>query len=636
MLLATVDLPGRLPQLGSLDLLVVAVYMAGVFGIAFWAWPRIKDCGSFLVGSRKMGKTMTAAASFGGGTNANHPIAVASAVFQNGMSGVWISLTYILITPFFWVFLPVVRRMRIVTLADAMRMRFGPTVAMVFKVVSIASFPVSMALGIKSAALIIEVMSGGTIGSVQAVALIAVPTLAYTLLGGIIAAYATDVFQGLLIVVLSFLLIPFAITRAGGLAALDAGIDDKLTSLFAGVGADFGFWWVFWFAVGITFSSVTAASSGAFASTDEKAARAGVYGTAIKRFCTVGWGLVGLCGIVLFAGHPLLDSASGVAGASPDNIFGVASASLLPTGLRGLMVASILAAVMSSLAAGILMFGGMTLNNVYQEHWVPRASPGHYLLMARVFSALGLGVAWWIAGSIGNIVDFSTIVESVGSLTGISLLIAIVWRRVTGLAALLSIVVATPLFLAVSSPAWPDWHWVTTLVGHKVSLFDLFHLRPLVDQLASLYSLDLTELGCINSAGEIVRLPVQIKFPLYLLPTVTVLVVTSLLTRQHNQHAVAEFYCRIDTPVGEEETIRAAGFQVDQLERLDQDAPEVNPANVGRRERLLLVDLLSAPRLLAQGRVQLADYRWDLIGIVGSILFAVLFLLGVEWLGTFF
>lgn len=626
----------RLPELTLLDLTVVGFYMVGVFAIAFWAWPKIKDCGSFLVGSRKMGKTMTAAAAFGGGTNANHPIAVASAVFQNGMSGVWLTLTYILITPFFWIFLPVIRRLRIVTLADAMRMRFGPGVAMVFKVVSIASFPVSMALGIKSAAVIIEVMSGGTIGGAQAIALIALPTLAYTLLGGVIAAYATDVFQGLLIVVLSFLLIPFAINRAGGLAALDAGIDDKLTSLFAGVGADFGFWWIVWFAIGVTFSSVTAASSGAIASTDEMAARAGVFGSVVKRFCTVGWGLVGLCGIVLFTGHPLLDPTSGVPGASPDNLFGVASSLLLPTGLRGLMVASILAAVMSSLAGAILIFGGMTLNNVYQEHLVRRASPGHYLLMARVFSAVGLGLGWWIAGSINNIVDFSTVVESVGSLTGISLLVAILWRKVTGTGAMISIVVATPLFLAVNSPQWPDWHWVTALAGQKLSLYDLLHLRPWAEGLASLYGLNLTELGCVNAAGELIRLPVQIKFPLFLLPTLASLVITSFLTRQHDSRAVEEFYCRMDTPVGDEAKIRAAGFQVDQLERLDQHAPEIKSRTSRPPERLLLVDLFYLPGLLARRQVRLGEYKSDLVGVAGSIVFTVLFLLGVEWLGTFF
>ena len=85
-----------LPTLQLLDWVVIGLYTAFVFGIAFWALPKIKDCGSFLVGSRKMGKIMTIAAGFAGGTNANHPIAVSAATYQSGMAGLWINLTSLL------------------------------------------------------------------------------------------------------------------------------------------------------------------------------------------------------------------------------------------------------------------------------------------------------------------------------------------------------------------------------------------------------------------------------------------------------------------------------------------------------------------------------------------------------------
>jgi len=77
----------EIPSLQALDWIVIGGYTAFVFRIALWALPKIKDCGAFLVGSRKMGKIMTTAAGFAGGTNANHPIAVAVATFQSGMAG---------------------------------------------------------------------------------------------------------------------------------------------------------------------------------------------------------------------------------------------------------------------------------------------------------------------------------------------------------------------------------------------------------------------------------------------------------------------------------------------------------------------------------------------------------------------
>ena len=84
-----------------LDWVVVAIYGGVIFGIAFWAMRQIKDAGGLLVGKRNMGKWMMAAASFAGGTNANHPMSTAAAAYKSGMPGIWLSLTWMLITPFF-------------------------------------------------------------------------------------------------------------------------------------------------------------------------------------------------------------------------------------------------------------------------------------------------------------------------------------------------------------------------------------------------------------------------------------------------------------------------------------------------------------------------------------------------------
>ena len=625
-------------HLTFIDWIVVALYGVFMFGVAFWAFPKIKDCGSFLVGSRKMGKLMMVAAAFAGGTNANHPIAVSAAAFQKGMSGIWLSLTWMLITPFFWMFPPALRRLRIVTMADVVRMRFGKAMAMIFKLVMLSIVPIGMGLGIKSAAIVLEVMTGGAVAGFHAEMAIVIPTLLYTLIGGIIAAYATDIWQGLLIVFLSFLLIPFAIVEAGGISGLDAGIADEMTSLFSGVGGDFGFWWIFWFAVGITFSAVISSSAGCAAAANEMAARMKVFGLALKRLCTVGWGLVGLFAIALFSGHELLDPALGNPAASPDNAFPIASGSLLPVGLRGLMVASMLAAVMSSLDAGMLNFAGMFVNNVYQEHWVKNASAKHYLFVTRVFAAVGVALGWWIATGVDDIVEFATIVEPIGSLTGIAILVALMWRRVTAAGAIASVIVATPLFLAVNKPEWPQWEWLTTLVGQPVSLFQLLNLQPIAEWIASLYQLDLADpaLGYLAADDTLQRLPVQIKYPMYIVPTLFTIVGVSLFTRQHNQHAVDEFYCRLDTPVGDEDKIRAAGFTVDQLENLDDEKIVVAPEHRDVSRRLLMTDLLYLPKLLKNGEAKLSDYKWDWIGLVGSIVFVVGFLFAVDALGRLF
>ncbi|MFP4053023.1 MAG: sodium:solute symporter family transporter, partial [Phycisphaerae bacterium] len=215
------------------DWAVIALYGVAMFGIAIWAFRKINDCGGFLLGKRKMGKLMMMATTFAGGTNANHPMGVAAATYREGLSGMWLSLTWMLITPFFWMYPPVLRRLRIVTMVDLVRHRFGKLMAGIFKFIALVGTPISIGFGIKSAAVVVEVMTGGAIDGVPAMLFIIVPTVIYSLMGGVIAAYATDVMQGLLIVVLSFLLIPFSIAQAGGIEQLNAGISGELTQLIA-------------------------------------------------------------------------------------------------------------------------------------------------------------------------------------------------------------------------------------------------------------------------------------------------------------------------------------------------------------------------------------------------------------------
>jgi Na+/proline symporter len=628
----------QLVQLAWIDWAVILLYGVFMFGVAFWAFPKIKNCGGFYVGSRKMGKLMMMAAAFAGGTNANHPIGVSAACFQKGMAGMWLSLTWMLITPFFWLYPPALRRLRIVTMADVVRMRYGPFMAGVFKTVLLLVVPISMGLGIKSAAIVLQVMTGGSLHGWQAEAVVVIPTIAYTLIGGVIAAYATDIYQSLLIVLLSFILIPFAIVSAGGIAPLDAGIGDEFTSLFMGATGDFGFWWIFWFAIGITFSATISSGWMASGAKNEMAARMNIFGLVLKRFCTVGWGLVGVVGIALYAGHEMVDPASGIPGAGPDNVFALAAGDLLPVVLRGLMVASILAAVMSSLDAAMLKFSAMFVNNVYQEHMVREASASHYLWMARVMATVGVLIGWWIASSITDIVEFTTIVEPLGSLTGIAILVALFWRRATRAGAIASVFVAAPLFLAVNRPSWPDWEWVHAMAGGPVSLFEMLQLTPVATWLGDLYGLDLFDPanGYLNADGLLATLPVQVKYPMYIVPALLTLIVVSLLTKQHNQRAVDEFYCRLDTPVGEEGKIKAAGFQVDQLELLDKSDLAIEADKSGNADRLLLVDFLRLPGLLARKEVKLSDYKWDWIGLFGSVVFVTIFILAVEMIGKFF
>ena len=171
-------------QLTSWDWVIIVVYMAAMIAVGLWAMRQIKDCGGYLLGKRKMGKLLMIASSFGVGISSNHPISVASASYQKGLSGIWVSLAYMFVTPFYWLFPPVFRRARIVTMVDFIRLRYGRVMELLYNASTLIGGSIAIGMGIKTAGVVICVMSGGALSEFWAQAIIVGLILAYSDPGG--------------------------------------------------------------------------------------------------------------------------------------------------------------------------------------------------------------------------------------------------------------------------------------------------------------------------------------------------------------------------------------------------------------------------------------------------------------------
>lgn len=179
--------------------------------------------------------------------------------------------------------------------------------------------------------------------------------MAYTALGGLEAAVYTDMLQGIFIILLSIILIPFALMdinlEYGGSGAMNAlgSLHDNLPeSMFEVFGSPqtIDFTWYFIFTVALV-SGMTVVTQPnqlvtAGAAKDEFSARVGfVTGTFMKRIVTILWGMLGLCAVLLYTGKIT----------NSDLVWGHATRELLGPlnlGLIGLMLASLMAALMST------------------------------------------------------------------------------------------------------------------------------------------------------------------------------------------------------------------------------------------------------------------------------------------------
>jgi SSS family solute:Na+ symporter len=633
-------------SLSGIDWVVVAAYVLVLVGLGYWGMRRVKDAGGFLLANRRMGKWLMVAQTFSGGINSTDPMTVAAGSYRTGLSGMWYSLVYIFATPFFWMWPPIVRRMRVVTVVDMYRMRFGRVFEWVNIVLWAVKEPLAIGGGIKAAALMVVVMAGShadaskgvapanaaattaattaaatttavdtpAIGMHTAVAMIVLPTLLYTLLGGVHAVAATDLFQGLLIIVLSFVALPFIVMKVGGMAEVSARVNAAVPDAWSLVNqSGLSYAWLVWFVVGVVAAAPLVYGWSSGAARNEMAARWQILGNLGKRFCTVGWGLAGLFAIAVYVGQ---ERAALLAGKGADGIFARVAIDSLPSGLRGVMVASMLAAVMSTIAGMMLGFGGVMVNNVYKNYFVAGASPGHYLTMARVFTALPVLFAWVVATSDLSLPNLFVIVQQINGITGIAVLAAITWRRTTGYAAIAAALTAGPLFVIGQWKVadWPAWY------------------RAIADGVLAGYHAVGLNPGLTLSGGLQGNEVLQVTNPIYLITGVVVLIAVSLLTPQHDRRTVDEFYARLDTPVGDEDQLRAAGYQADTLEELDKAELNADEKDRDTSRRLLLLDLFRWPRLLLRGEARLGDWWVDLAGVAGSVVFIVAFFYGIKLL----
>jgi len=491
--------------LTALDLLVILLYTLLMIAIGWLSMRLIKDQEDYFMGGRSFGKLLQVFAMFGSGTSTEEPVGVARNTFVGGLSGIWTSLNYLFVTPFYWFIGVWYRRFRMLTLGDFFAERYqSNSLAAVYALFSILFFVTWLSVSFSAASKTIVALTpkpagelsaaenrerrlylrlqelenadyallGGPereelaglretaprgsfsyLGGAETIVFIGLVVLVYSWAGGLKAAYFADFIQGLFIIFLSGILIPFGLQRiaaSGGSEGLFEGfriMHQKVPQEFFDIlGSPLAsdFTWYYLLAVtlvnlvGIVVMPHLIVVGGGSAK-DELTARVGIMaGHFIKRFLTILWTLTGLVALTLYAGQL----------ADPDMAWGHMALQLLGPvgcGLLGLMVCAIMAALMSTASCYILTAGSLIVRNVY--HWIsPDRSERHYLLAGRVASALVI-----VGGILFSIYYYDVfgqlkVAWELPLIFAATVWTAMFWRRATRAAAWASVILTAVLF----------------------------------------------------------------------------------------------------------------------------------------------------------------------------------------------
>ncbi|MFV3403145.1 sodium:solute symporter [Pseudomonas sp. NY15463] len=407
----------------ALDIIVVLIYAVGMLGLGYYGMRRAKTHEDYLVAGRNLGPTLYM------GTMATTVLGGASTVgtvrlgYVHGISGFWlcaalglgiIALNLFLAKPLL--------RLKIFTVTQVLERRYNPMARQ-------ASAAIMLAY-----ALMIGVTSTLAMGTVLQV-LLDVPfwmallfgggvVVVYSTIGGMWSLTLTDIVQFIIKTVgLMFILLPVCLYKAGGWDMLVAKLPASSFS-WTTIGWDTIITYFLIYFFGILIGQDI--WQRVFTARDEKVCQRA--GTTAGVYCVL-YGLA--CALIGMAAHVLMPDL-----ANPNNAFAEMIKGQLPEGVRGLLMAAALAAMMSTASAGLL-----AASTTLTEDLLPKLRGGKQssLGINRLFTLLTGLVVLGIALAVNDVISALTLAYNllVGGML-IPLIGAIFWKRATTAGAIAS------------------------------------------------------------------------------------------------------------------------------------------------------------------------------------------------------
>lgn len=505
----------------SLDYAVLVGYFLLMTAIGLLSMLAVKKQEDFFLGSRTFGRLFQTFAAFGAGTGSQDPVAVGRTTYTSGLSGIWSVLLWLFVTPFYWLTAVWYRRMRHITLGDWFVERFqSKGLGFAFMLFAVAFYAVYLALGFNAIGKVGTPLVGVdqidipglniAIATEKALVYVcAAVVLIYGVLGGLRAAYWTDLIQGFFIILLSVLLIPAGLqalvdkTRADKTAAEQALQQQNLSpaemaEAQAALQEEFGNTdelvmtdgfrimhervpaeyfniiqtprrgeFPLHYIIAITLLNLVAvvvhphmAATGGGSAKTENSARVGlVTGNFLKRFCTIGWSITILIVLALMADNVEIAK-------DPSRAWGVAAREILSpdnlrfnAGLIGLMLSCLMAALMSSASCYMLVVSALVVRNFYAAYINPNASERASVLLGRIVSVLVILGGVFVALQYEDIFEQLKVAWEMPILFASVFWIGMFWRRATKWAAWATVLFTLLAFFAVPwlLPLASDW-----------------------------------------------------------------------------------------------------------------------------------------------------------------------------------
>ena len=444
-------------------------YMVLMVGVGFFAYYYTRNYSDYILGGRSLGGFVTALSVGASDMSGWLLMGLPGAVFATGIASSWIAIGLTIGAYINWCI--VATRLRLytekahnaLTLPDYFSHRFADKqnlLRIVAATVILIFFTIYCASGVVAGARLFE--NTFHLSYSTSLYIGAVCTIFYVFVGGFLAVSWTDAIQATLMCI-ALIVTPFAVVSdLGGFSqATDAvaRIDPSMLNILKGhtlVGiVSLMAWGLGYFGQPHILIRFMAARS------IKVIPNARRIGTLWMIFCLAGAIGVGFFGAAYFAAHT--ESASLVL-ENKERVFIVLSGLLFNPWIAGILMSAILAAVMSTLSAQLLVCSATLTEDFYRTFLRPSASQKELVWVGRAMVLAISVVAVWLASDPNSLVLalVSYAWAGFGAAFGPLIVLSLWWRRMTRNGAIAGMVVGA----------------ATVLIWHHYAWFGLYEILP--------------------------------------------------------------------------------------------------------------------------------------------------------------
>jgi SSS family solute:Na+ symporter len=380
----------------TLDWVVIALYFALLLGVAAWViLQKQKTSEDYFLAGRNMGWFVVGASIFASNIGSEHVVGLAGSGAGDKFPLLIYELHAWVVVLLGWLFLPFYVRANVFTMPEFLEKRFGPRARWFLSLFSLAAYVLTkVSVTLYAGGIVISTLVG--ISFMSGAMITVILTGIYTVLGGMRAVVYTETLQAVILVLGAATLTFMGLNAAGGWGSVVETVDAVRVGYMdmwrPMDDPDFPWHWLvlsstivgiwYWCTDQVIVQRVLTAKN------IKEGRRGSIFGAFLKLLPVFLFLIPGVIALVLKERGVLMWDR-------PDEAFPSLMMYILPAGLRGLVAAGLMAALMSSLASVFNSCSTLFTVDIYKK-LRPDAPEKQLVRVGRIATGVVvlLGIAW--------------------------------------------------------------------------------------------------------------------------------------------------------------------------------------------------------------------------------------------------